>query len=679
LKERVDSTFEELNVACNNWFQNSLSDAMKLADLQPGGSWGLEKGEVGRRANEEWNKLTIEEKATHIRELEIITHEGQRRVFGKAGIQLQWIKRVVRAALAGGYMTNQGPGLLPLSWSSSGFGFWAHIVPDVAFHLIMGIEKDLNGLNFEIDRSTGPALPHLIYKQPYSKQGKLAAHHDQMAPRDLLSKLAEHNGASTEEWVHKYGFQMLTHLRGGLSEEDGATFAIAPMNPTRLKMCLTQIKEWQETPTSSFYIKEDNKRWINQPIGKVDLDWGKYMERLNSSVLAPKSEPFISIVPISPGSSDHAMHGFHVLFPVGFPHGAYGVDDKKAGRISVTLPIKIKTRAQSSNNNNNERVIPRLRNLAIVAHSEELTDEYKQAVKWIEEDTNAYHHGSTHSKPQSVLKLIQMPGGVFRKLIVKSETVKQYIDYLNDKSTSSQLALPVPQPVQPVQPAVMPHTMTTPPPQFVPYSLHQLKTKQRWWPGDIRETKILKIKQPWASLLVNGIKTVENRSWPLTANFSGIKVDERFGTDPGVFPVIVVSSKAKAKRIDIESAATRIRDDERIPLVQYEETLNTFTLNMPLDSVLGVIGVKVKEPVKEPVKTPVKTPTEAIESFVTDPWYNKGDYAYVVQSAHALKTPFQFYNTIQTMALLNKERNELVSKLYDGIFIRKRGSYERHG
>ena len=48
---------------------------------------------------------------------------------------------------------------------------------------------------------------------------------------------------------------------------------------------------------------------------------------------------------------------------------------------------------------------------------------------------------------------------------------------------------------------------------------HQSKNRAARWSPGLKKTKAISIRQPWAWLIVNGYKDVENRIWP--ANLRG--------------------------------------------------------------------------------------------------------------------------------------------------------------
>ena len=125
------------------------------------------------------------------------------------------------------------------AWLASGFGMWAHINPDIAVHALLETVGMFSGTSFPFELG---GLPHLIYKPSHG--AALAAHSDQIRPAELVRLLEEHvAGAdpSTSAWVRKHGAQSLAHLDGGI--EDGYTYAVGPMTPKKLLLCMRAIAD----------------------------------------------------------------------------------------------------------------------------------------------------------------------------------------------------------------------------------------------------------------------------------------------------------------------------------------------------------------------------------------------------------------------------------------------------
>lgn len=126
-----------------------------------------------------------------------------------------------------------------------------------------------------------------------------------------------------------------------------------------------------------------------------------------------------------------------------------------------------------------------------------------------------------------------------------------------------------------------------------------------------RDVRIVKVKQPWAQMLVNEIKDVENRTWRLTPSTG--------------FPawVLVASSKSRPTRAMMADLRDRLR--------RHRPGGHTLALTHDTDpekyvygSILGLI--KVEDCYREGPPQP-------------SVWYNQGDVAWYVTEAWEFEKP----------------------------------------
>ena len=86
------------------------------------------------------------------------------------------------------------------------------------------------------------------------------------------------------------------------------------------------------------------------------------------------------------------------------------------------------------------------------------------------------------------------------------------------------------------------------------------------------EMKAITIKQPWASLIVHGIKDIENRSWPCPKKFIGQRV-------------LIHASKTKSKSLFFQLT------DEQIKAVHEHFKGNVPLLIEPKGSIIGSVEI----------------------------------------------------------------------------------------
>jgi hypothetical protein len=139
---------------------------------------------------------------------------------------------------------------------------------------------------------------------------------------------------------------------------------------------------------------------------------------------------------------------------------------------------------------------------------------------------------------------------------------------------------------------------------------------------DGEDVRILKVKEPWASALVLGIKDVENRSWKL-------KVQK--------FPawVIIASSKSKP--------TGKLLSEYKLRLEASRFSNKDVKCDRNDDEFGNMIGiVKIKE-----CRAPTDDPVQSV-------WYTPPNYAWVVERAWSFENPIPLEDDdkMQTQARL---------------------------
>lgn len=644
-------------VCAQNWFQHNLE---KMLSSPPDKLTANNPPLLASMAA--WVNLSDERKRFYMRSVDLTTPRGMQLVFVSTFMATQeWWKNMpgnefFRKAVVYVKQGNVGMALANMAgaWTAKGFGLWAHLVPEFGIALLEEGVHFLKSLG--IEPGCPQHFPHLICKPPGGSA--LEIHHDQVSPLDLLSKLRLHVESadpSTLAWVKANGLQMLAHLRGGTSIGNGATFVIGPMDPTILLVCLEAY--------ASGAVGGKYKEWLAKDCGKADLDWRLHMDAFNS-ILARRGCASIGILPAVADSTpaarstlctaEHTEHtGFLLAFPVGFPHGSFGNSNdedqahQKGSRVSMTMPITVRESSQLPD----ERIPDRLRHMATLSSGGQSTDAYTGAESWLLRDTTTYADGLTHKKPQKVVDLIRHPDapgptGHFHAIAVKQESVAKYVSGLRSDTGPRELPSRACGPMEEesqqasvvkrgrdetggsdsdtLAPLHHPHWSATivddsfhvaAPSRDLPYpscSSPDLLPPRGWrMPPTAKDlcdnTRLVKVKEPWASTLVSGIKNVENRTW-------------KFKPVPAW--VIVVSSKSMARRCTLSDLEGRLKLAGLMPSQQHRTDKGTYMHTR--GKILGMVKVESF------TKTPM--PTHAI-------WHNPTDFAWVISDAWAFKDP----------------------------------------
>ena len=537
----VDEFVLDLRAACRVWFNKMFREMLvnppvKLED-------GVNQKSPG--AIKEWRDLSEAARESYIQKADLSTDAGMLAVFAGGLAEQPWAAsmpglpfytRAAAFAKMGG--CGMSMGRMERAWTLKGFGFWAHIAPDIGLRLVLAVVPEMEKMGFSPVLSG--SVPHPIYKPPGGLP--LGVHHDQQSPRELIANLRRHvasTDASTTAWVQMYGCQMLAHLRGGTREKDGATFTIGPMTPAKLLCCLEAYAAGK--------VDGDWQKWIEKPSGKCDLDWQKHLGAFNEILLAAGYLEPIGKLNAAPGVDDDYGTGHVLMFPVGWPHGSHSnAAALDAARITITLPVSLKTQAKGPPAY--ERIAMRLRDMALISEESFGLDDpaVEAAMVRLALDTKPYADGPTHKKPEAIVRLVGGPDGPFRKISVRSETVEKFLRAMQAQA-QPQAQPPARNPFSSVEEfsrASQAQTPLQPPaPRRPPSLLYPILARSLHVPPskDVLNdnTRLLKVKQPWADALVRGLKDCENRTKPLA-----------MGEDP--VWVLVVSSMSDPTKKEMQ-------------------------------------------------------------------------------------------------------------------------------
>ena len=644
----------DLRQCCRVWF---TSNFVHILNNPPDKMVVTGKKAVDTRASwMEWLGLTNEQKAQYAAKIDLSTDEGLRFVFSDTLKDAEWFKDMpgkgfYKACVQYVRFGNQGAAQgSPRAWMLDGFGLWAHLVPDIGLPIVILAMNILRELGLQ--PGMPEHFPHIIYKPPGG--AALGTHHDQMSPMELLSNLEIHlatTDGSTLEWVKKHGCQMLAHLDGGKGENDGATYTIGPMTPAKLYVCLKAFSDGKLTDS-------DHEHWNSQPRGKINLNWENHIDEFNAILGKNHMDP-IGKIPAAPGVADTYVNetGHLLLWPVGWPHGSFGDSgskgDVQGSRITVTMPITI----AGSTQHEIPQILDRLKHMGTLATSGGSAEEYQEAQDWLMDSdrkvrpwlrdsipdqqwaampgpqkakvtrfVKQYADGNSHAFPQVVCDFIRCqdasailggPVGPFQPISVKKETVNDYLAYLDRMVSTSNSGPSASMPAVEEDDEVCDDDDGPIPPveeQGLPMLNSMLMERPRGWHkpppvavlnGDVR---LVKVKQPWATHLVMGLKDCENRTWCLNPQTG--------------FPawVIVVSSKCKPKKADLNECSRRLLLDGH-DLFAKKVTESDYDIRV----MVGMIQI-------QGCYAPDSLPWATV-------WHNPPDFAWMVSDAWEFDNP----------------------------------------
>lgn len=330
------------------------------------------------------------------------------------------------------------------SWSKTGFGKWAHISPDIGFRAAQQLRDRLGAEGLQT-RLTGGS--HIIYKPPGGSE--LAAHTDGPRPATIIAdiaRLAAANGErypTTSEWMALKGIQSLVHYEGGI--QDGYTYAIGPMNPHKLYVCLKAVQDGSIGVPDCELFKIDQKADEDSPVedegaasgartrfltggsGPSFMRWKENIEAFNA-VLGHEGLDSIAEIAIRPPKG-MPTGAFVAMWPVGFPHGSASNSQRR-----VTTTASLSPHAQPADqldDDRDDRVPLRVDALAKIANP--LSEEERlEAREVISQQTKPFHGGKTHLHPEHAKNwfdgtmLLSKTGGWYRGIAPSRATAAAF-------------------------------------------------------------------------------------------------------------------------------------------------------------------------------------------------------------------------------------------------------------
>lgn len=543
----------------------------------------------------------------------------------------KFILKCVSFAMMGGKASAMGTNCHD-AWTIKGFGFWAKFVPDIGLQITMLALSKLRDIGLT---ATVPGhFPHLIFKRPGAPL--LGAHTDQINPAELIKLLRDHGHKSTHEWVKQRGCQMIAHLEGGRGEDDGATFVLGPMTPQKLLICLTAYKE-SDT--------ENAKTWYKSK-GKVDIDCSVETIALFNKALREKGttgeeRTAVGLLPIAPTKGDKFDRcGHMILWPVGWIHGSFGTKKNSqcvTSRISLTTPIGIRGSAQSDVATRNVKRVPdRLYHMAMLSAPDVPDDVVYSAEDALRLDTVVYADGATHMHPECVSNYIRGQRavdanarreqvtrvGAFHAINIQPETVRAYLLML------------APQEETRLFPTKRGADDQKKPAKDKKIRLRAEPLLQKaaiaMTMSEFDCCRIIKVKQPWASALVNGFKDCENRAKPLHAR-----------NEPFPMFMLIASSVAVPAKKDMSEVEADLTKDGFSHAASLMSTADPADFKPMCGRILGIVRV-------------IKCVAPDAHGPWVSTWRHPGDHTYFVSGAWKFKTPIELApnDGIQTQSKL---------------------------
>jgi len=414
---------EKVDAGTRAWFYARLDAALasdvEVPTISTKGNPDQTKMGMWRTGSDLWSSLRDETKTAFLVRFDLESNEGRETLFVPAKRNrnikdfadnaLEVSDTELSNALAF-YLSDrvtfvkQGDSRMGLSsmyksWSQTGFGKWAHITPGVGLRAAMDLRTTLGEAGIDTQLVGGS---HMIYKPPGGSE--LPAHTDGPRPATIITLIEaayDKNGRfpTTTEWMQNNGVQSLVHFEGG--DVDGFTYAIGPMTPKRLYLCLKAVQDGTIGATDAELFSDGadgsggtaRMRFLTGGSGPSFMKWKENFAKFNK-VLAQngETEPLREI-PIRP-SDDAPMGAFGALWPNGFPHGSA---PNRRRRITTTASLAVVAPAYKARD---ERIPARVKALSTIADPSTTDLERARARALISADTTPFYGGKTHLHPE---------------------------------------------------------------------------------------------------------------------------------------------------------------------------------------------------------------------------------------------------------------------------------------
>ena len=336
--------------------------------------------------------------------------------------------KIVRNALDGGGNAQFQP---YKGWRQSGFGIWNHIRgSDFVLRKVLPIVLS-NYNKLYPGEIKSRMVPHIIFKPPSKKGGKLKEHIDSGSFNDMYFRTTYCK--TLDDWVINYGIQTLVHLKGARKNDGGQTTLLGPMNVDTFFIILHLIhpktihpdmyvpkggfeKNWNEADGPKFYPWYNKKtldiinRTINllrtknkPPVLDSDKEWfsllesGQYMPYITDRIKNVDKEP-IKVIKMLP---DKDNKPYIIAWPNGFIHGSEPTG--KVPRLTLTVPF-----GPVGNKSESKRILNRLENLT------------SGKIDKVLEDKTPYHGGIVHKSTKTEVEILPF----FKDLYIKNKDLK---------------------------------------------------------------------------------------------------------------------------------------------------------------------------------------------------------------------------------------------------------------
>lgn len=450
------------------WFWSRLAAALApdvpVPEIKKKGAPDVETMTAWANGQSLWNALPPEQKQVFLDTFDLSTVPGRNSLFStslrkraidglvaalpqaspeqKLGLALYFADRLAYVKQGDSRM---GLAAMYKSWSQTGFGKWAHISPDVGLQAALQL-RDALGTEGISTRLVGGS--HMIYKPPGGTE--LPAHTDGPRPATIVAEIARMRDANggryptTSQWMAVKGIQSLVHYEGGT--DDGYTYAIGPMTPQKLYVCLKAVQDGSIGVPDDKLFKLEKKadddgpvedggagssartRFLTGGTGPSFLRWKENVDAFNAALEAEGLGP-IGEVPIRPprGTPPGA---FVAMWPSGFPHGSAPNAQR---RITTTASLSPHAPPAGELDGRDGRVPLRVDALAKIAQPESETERL-QAREVISKQTEPFYGGSTHRHPEhagtwfDVTMLSSGTGGWYSSIAPTRATAAAFVE-----------------------------------------------------------------------------------------------------------------------------------------------------------------------------------------------------------------------------------------------------------
>lgn len=432
----IDADLSKLLACADNDFQTNFLSALN-AETAPNFK-KVEQRPQWQRGRDAWKALHHSRRDAIRQRLDLKTDIGQRRVH-VAKVRVNFANSITQGHVdppntiddLNFYLAErvqfvkQGNSRMALgntnAWTNAGFGKWPHIVSSLGVRSALALRRLFLSQGMPVELSS---LPHFIIKPPGG--GRLDAHTDGAPPARMIEWLDEkrvtgdlHTMTVTEYGEH-WGYQQLVHYKGG--RVDGYTFALGPLDPFGLWICLTGIRSRLLGLSDERLVGTGRtiEQWAANPSGGpawLKWDCPIVLDALNRR-LAEFGKPPMRMIPIRPDADLNCP--FVAKWPRGFPHGSAANTEI---RVSTTSGIRVESNPDDPRD---ERVPVHITALAGLAASDSSTHSRAQSEATIAGHKRPFAGGSTHAHPERRAKWYRHGSGFYAPIAPTAEEAREY-------------------------------------------------------------------------------------------------------------------------------------------------------------------------------------------------------------------------------------------------------------